>query len=313
MPSFLIYGNDFLVAKEAKEIANTYGAHDVLEGNKTVFDSSNFDMSQFQQVSQALPFMDSVRLLVLEDVIKNNTSIGTSIIQHLPHLPESTLLIIKEHSDKINSSMSKASAKELTVKNLVGPKSNRELHQWIKEQTLNKNLPISPSGITALAHNVGVNLWSIDNELEKLSLYTQGRQITDVEVKELVHASEEINLFGTIDAIIEKKRGTAFHNISALLTEGHDTNSILRLIGRQLRLIAISKYLSSTGYSHTDIKQKMGVSSNFVLNKILAQSSQVSQESLLYMFEQLVKTDTDIKTGVLDSSIAIDMFLNYVT
>ena len=313
MPSFLVYGNDFLVSQEVQQIETNHQAQDILEGNKTVFDSSNFNLPDFQQVTQALPFMDTLRLVILEDVIKNNTSLCDSIIQKIDSLPESTLLIIKERTDKINASFTKSSSTTLTIKKLSGPRSGRELHQWIKEHSLKHNISISPAGISALADHVGVNLWNINNELEKLNLYSQGQQITDSDVKELVYSDEDVNLFNTIDAIIEKKRSVAFHNINSLLNNGHDTSAIIRLIGRQLRLIAASKFLSASGASHTQLKQQLGITSNFVVDKVISQSNQLSQTKLLFMFQKLVETDQGIKTGALDQTIALDIFLNQVT
>ena len=38
MPSFLVYGNDFLVSQEVRQIETNHQAQDILEGNKTVFD-----------------------------------------------------------------------------------------------------------------------------------------------------------------------------------------------------------------------------------------------------------------------------------
>ena len=313
MPSFLVHGNDFLVAQEVKSIERDFGADDLLEGNKTLFDSSSFSIPNFQQVTQALPFMDVIRLVILEDVVKNNTTVGTSIIDQLDSFPDSTLLIIKEHTNKINSSLSKIDPTKLIVRNVQGPSNNRELHQWIKEHAQDRAIPISPSGITALANHVGLNLWNMTNELEKLSLYTQGSQITDAEVKELVHSTEDINLFGTIDAVIEQKRAIAFHNINTLLEDGHDTNSIIRLIGRQLRLIATAKALLNSNTSHTDLKQKLGINSNFIVDKVLSQSKQIPLTNLLYMFECLTQADIDIKSGVVEGPVAIDIFLNKIT
>ena len=149
--------------------------------------------------------------------------------------------------------------------------------------------------------------------MEKLSLYSQGQQITDSDVKELVYSDEDVNLFNTIDAIIEKKRAIAFHNINSLLNNGHDTSAIIRLIGRQLRLIAASKFLSSSGASHTQLKQQLGITSNFVVDKVMSQSNQLSQAQLLFMFQKLVDTDQGIKTGALDLTVALDIFLNQVT
>ena len=149
--------------------------------------------------------------------------------------------------------------------------------------------------------------------MEKLSLYSHGQQITDSDVKELVYSDEDVNLFNTIDAIIEKRRAIAFHNINSLLNNGHDTSAIIRLIGRQLRLIATSKFLSASGASHTQLKQQLGITSNFVVDKVISQSNQLSQTKLLFMFQKLVETDQGIKTGALDQTIALDIFLNQVT
>ncbi len=38
MPSFLVYGNDFLVSQEVRQIETNQQATDIFEGNKTVIE-----------------------------------------------------------------------------------------------------------------------------------------------------------------------------------------------------------------------------------------------------------------------------------
>ena len=45
----------------------------------------------------------------------------------------------------------------------------------------------------------------------------------------------------------------------------------------------------------------------------MSQSNQLSQAQLLFMFQKLVDTDQGIKTGALDLTVALDIFLNQVT
>ena len=45
----------------------------------------------------------------------------------------------------------------------------------------------------------------------------------------------------------------------------------------------------------------------------MSQSHQLSQAQLLFMFQKLVDTDQGIKTGALDLTVALDIFLNQVT
>ena len=313
MPAFFLYGDNFLVEQAVREIKSEYQATDLLEGNHTTFDSNNFETNQCIQICKALPFLDNKRFVIVTDVIKNNTTIIQNISDQISDFPESTILIMKEHTEKISAPVTKILNNYFSVKQLTAPKSTRQINQWIKDRSTLKGISISPTGIQALSSSAGNDLWSIENELEKLNLYCKGNPITEIDVAHLVHSNKETNIFNTVDSIVEKNKFLAFSNIKSLINEGNDVFSIIRLIERQLRLIALAKYFLSVNTSLDVISQKMNIRSDFIMKKLISQSARLSDKELDNMFSILVDTDLKIKTGKLEASLALDLFVNEVT
>ena len=58
--------------------------------------------------------------------------------------------------------------------------------------------PITPPAIQAITEMIGNDLWTLDRELEKLSLYATGREITEPDVRALVPYAQEANIFAAV-------------------------------------------------------------------------------------------------------------------
>ena len=67
---------------------------------------------------------------------------------------------------------------------------------------------------------VGNDLWTLEQELEKLSLYASGRRIEESDVEELVAQVREASVFAAVDAMIDGRPGVALRLLRQLRQTG---------------------------------------------------------------------------------------------
>ena len=172
-----------------------------------------------------------------------------------------------------------------------------------------KGASISPAAIRCLADHVGNNLWTLDREIEKLALYTAERCIDENDVKELVSKVREANIFSAVDAILDGKPDAAFRLLHQLRQDGREATSIIALIGRQLRLMALARDLYERGVPQRDWGSRLGIASRFALRKTIEQSRRYSWIDLNLRFQQLLETDLSLKQGRVEPDLALEIMV----
>ena len=98
---------------------------------------------------------------------------------------------------------------------------------------------------------MGNDLWTLDRELEKLSLFAFERTIEEPDVVELVSQVREANIFGAVDAMIEGQPAVALRLLHQLRQDGREVSYIIAMVERQLRLLALARESMDKGVAHS--------------------------------------------------------------
>lgn len=110
------------------------------------------------------------------------------------------------------------------------------------------------------------------------------------------------NIFKFLDGVFDKKRKIAYQELRNLILSGEDPIYLLTMLQYGLRNIAYCKFGSS---SYNKIQP-------FVKKKVQAQAQNFSEQDIVDLFSDLYKLDRNLKTGQVDSHIAIPYFLEKV-
>ena len=100
---------------------------------------------------------------------------------------------------------------------------------------------------------VGADLWTLDREMEKLSLYASGRTIEESDVGKLVSQVREANIFSAVDAMIDGRPAVALRLFLQLRQDGRDVSNIIAMVERQLRLLALARDSMDRGLPQADL------------------------------------------------------------
>ena len=334
MPAHLLYGDSFLVSEALKELQSQVGLPDVLEANSHRLSGTHLDPAQLRAVSDAVPFLAQYRLVVVEGLLALYNSpegrrrpAGSSARpttgapratldtwQGLPRyiseeMPPTTLLVLLEERVSSGNILLRVLRPVIEVQGVPTP-SGEGLARWIRNRIAEKGSRITPGAIRLLSQLVGGNLWTMDNELEKLALYAGDRAIEDGDVKLLVSQSKEASVFSAVDAILEGRSAAALGLMHRLRGDGAAFPYIVAMIARQLRLVSLARDLTDRGHRETDIAERLGLNQEFAIKKTREQARKHSWSSLKWLYSKLMEADLAVKQGRMDQDVALELLVS---
>ena len=328
MSAHVLYGDSFLALQELKRLEAQTGASELLEANRHRIPGDQAKLPELLSICQALPFMDARRLVVVEGLLatlerrpgRGRSSGGSArqpsnllsgwegLARAVPEMPETTLLVfvdgpLSDRNPLLQLLRPVAQVQELT------PPTGEALARWIKASAQEKGTGISPAAIGCLTDLVGNDLWTLEREIEKLSLYAAGRGIQEADVRELVSQVREANIFGAVDAMMEGRPGVALRLLHQLRQDGREASNIIAMIERQLRLMALARDLTERGVPQGEWGHRLGIASQFALRKTVEQARRHSWIDLSWRYQRLLEADLSVKQGRLEPDLALEVLV----
>ena len=324
MPTHVIYGDSFLVAERLRRVKIEAGADDLMDSNRHVVSAGQARADEVLAMCNSLPFLDTMRLVEIEGVLAAQQGSGggrrsgrraatasgawAQLVDSVPALPDTTLLIFIDADLQQNNPLLRTLSEHCAVHREATPTA-QALLQWIKQRAEDKGSSVTPPAMQVLAELVGGDLWTIDRELEKLSLYAAGRSITDSDVRAMVPYAQEANIFAAVDAIMDGRPGPALRSLMQLIEDGQEPLYIIAMIERQLRLIALARDLSDRGVVQPDLGRRMGTGSDFVVRKTLGQARRLSPLRIRDKYRRVLESDLAIKQGRLEPALSLQLLV----
>ncbi len=324
---YILMGRDeFSLRESLGELEKSIGDQSLLSVNTTILDGQQLTVNQLRAVGETAPFLGERRLVIVRGLLerfetgrksgrqKNVASITKQADDYkalaacLTHLPDSTTLVLLDGEiSRPNPLLTELSGKaEVRTFPLLG---DSQLHQWIQRRVKAEGGSISPPAVNLLARLVGSNLWIMANEINKLVLFTSGGQIEEADVKTAVSYAQEASVFAMVDAILEFKAGVAEQLLQQLLREGAAPAYLLVMLSRGVQRIVRARELGHQRQSKMEIQKRLGLTSEFVLRKVLEQAGRYSLGRLKEVYHKLLETDLSIKTGKYDGELALNILI----
>lgn len=330
---YILHGQEDLtrteeVAKLKRQIMND-GMGDL---NITQLDGRRLELSELINVCNTLPFFTQRRLIIVQDLLQRFESGGgrrrgqkqpadstadkeyaKKLAAYLPSLPPTTrLLFIESRSlGRRNPIVHLANDKEIGYIREFKPLKEGQVSVWIQRRVKSKGVDIARDAVALLVTYVGTDLRLLDQELEKLAAYAgYGRAITAEDVRQLVNAALDANIFAMVDSIGMRDRAHAMAQLEELIADGANELYLLAMIARQVRLILSAKDLAENqGMRANEIRVKLKISHGFIVEKLLRQAKQFEMRELETIMQRLLTIDEEIKTGRVDGMLALEVLI----
>jgi DNA polymerase-3 subunit delta len=305
-----LYGEDnYRLKQKLKIIKNRYLDTSITDANFSALSAEdNYDFEKIKGDIEAMPFLTDKRLVILENFLKQKAKkLQEDLKNYLDKIPEKSIVVfVEEGLPDQRTSLFKGLIKKAEKTWEFKPLKPYELEKWIKQTVLQNKGKIDHSAVQFLASYVDSNLWQMNNEIEKLILYKNKDIINVSDVELLVKAKMDTNIFNLIDALGDKNDQKAIQLLEGLLESGEPEVYILTMIIYQFRNILIIKDLLERGENKSEISKKVRMHP-YVLAKTINQCKNFTLSRLKDIYQYLADTDLAIKTGKIESKIALNL------
>lgn len=309
---YLFYGLEtFLIEKEIKKIINkeqidSYGI--------SKYDLQNDLLDDILEDASMISLFDTKKVILVEDayiftrkVIKNPLNHHVeNLEQYLKNPNPNTILIFSIEYEKIDSvkKITKAIKKYGTVKEF---NKTDNVNGLVKQ--LFEDYQISYSDISFLIDRVGKNLLLLEQEIQKIKIYKEeDKNVTREDIIALTHKNIDIDIFALIESIVSKNKEKAMEIYYEMIKRNEEPIKIIVMLANQFRIIYQAKELYKQGYTGDNIASKLGIHP-YRIKLALQSGRNYSSELLLTCLEKLADLDMSIKSGKIDKSMGLELFI----
>lgn len=272
-----------------KDIKNALQVNSLFGNNKLVILKNFFELKINKELQELL--MDSIEKLA----------------------PGFFVIFIEEDKPDARGKLFKA-IKDLEKKNIAEVKEyllprNNELVTWVKKKAQAEKAIFNPKALELLIAMVGNDLWQLDAEIQKLSNYKKGKEITAEDVNLLVRGKFNDDIFQLMDAIGTKNRIKALKLFQDQIDSGANDVYLLTMLERQFRInLQIKEALGEQNLSANKLASELGMHP-FVVQKTMQQCHNFSLAQLKDIYSKLLDFEIKLKTTKINFELLFDLLI----
>ncbi len=314
---FFYYGEDsFRAGQKINAIVNKFrdkidpGGHNIQN-----LDGETIKADDFFQAVSVMGFLADKKLIVVKNIFNNKKlkDFQDSLINFLQKqkdTPDENYIVFWQTGKPDTRTKLYKALNKFKFSEEFNKLSSNELNKWISGQVTRAGKTIKPSALNLLVNYVGNDLWQLDQEINKLVNYVAA-EISEDDIKTLVQAKIDDNIFTLIDALGNKDRSLALKLVEEKINAGVNSQYMLTMIIRQFRLIIQAKALNRQATYPGAVAQALKVPP-MVANKILAQSKKYELAQLKDIYRRLMILDEKLKTTSQQDKILFTQMINNI-
>lgn len=328
----VIYGEDeYSVATRVRTLRSQAAGDGFEEANTSVFEGDRINVDELLAAAHAMPFLAERRVVIVKGLLgriegppggRRGGGGGSPgggarvdvarLTEGLRDLPPTTELIFSDGPLRRNGAGLRAAGPQAQPEEHPR-KRGADLTAWVARRFAELNARASPAAVALLAEFVGDNTRSLDQEIAKLATYAGAEPVQREHVELLVAPAREANVFAAVDAVLERRLANATRLLYQLLSAGQSVQSIMALIGGQVKRVLIAQELLETGVSADSDRDRMaarvGASPGYQLTKTIEQARRFRRDYLVETMRQLLKADLAIKRGEIEERLALELLV----
>lgn len=320
-PCYLFYGKDIATVESVvKRLISKLMPDDARDLNYHFFPGGEFDASEFADVCASLPVFServvaAVNDLNAESVRADDLKFICSAISELD--PETVTVIFYATGTDLCGGRKTLSAKNMKLAEQVvkaggvvvefAYKRPSELVKYIQDRVKKNGAEIGYGAALSLAEACLCNVLMINNEIEKLSAYRFGGEVSEDDVHLLVAGQLDTDAYKLARAATSGDRRAVFTILSELYSRQQESIALLSVIGGAFTDLYRAKTAMISGRGEGDISADYGYRGReFVIRNALRDCSRIGISKLRYSLGVLSRCDADMKSKRTDQRVLLE-------
>ncbi|MHC1716523.1 MAG: DNA polymerase III subunit delta [Candidatus Dojkabacteria bacterium] len=189
--------------------------------------------------------------------------------------------------------------------------NKRSFIPWLRSRLQDANLKIEPDAIKDFARRTNYDPERSLSEIEKFCLNDNDKIITKEDINLLITDTLEENIWALIDAINQWNKPRSIEILENLTKQSVDPNYTISMLGRNIRLVTLTKFLLQENHSSKDIASLLKVPP-FLIPSLISTSRSYKEEKLVTIYSKLSNLDFQIKTGKIDGNLGLTLICPYL-
>ena len=270
-------------------------------------------ISEFKNAINGRTLFTNQKLIVLKNLRAcDNPSYQREFLEILQSgniATDKSIMVIIYESDEVKGELYKwlkDNTKWVKEFDLLDP---NEIKIWIKQLEREFKIQLTEGARLLLVSAFGSDTRNIFNGVEKLSLLDQ-KYIDEKTLEENVFLPLNVNIFHLLDSLSKAHISQGYNLLEKELINNVDPLYILTMIVYQFRnLIKVKASLMLKNNQDNKVTARSLGLHPFVFQKLLPLANNYSWDSLKKIYQYLLLYDKNIKSGVLDASVSLELLL----
>lgn len=295
---FFLFGeDDFRSSERKKEIIASFKNNSEVLDEIITFTKENLSFEEFRKVLQRRPLFSKRQIIVLEDIFSCKEFKEKFLKEKEKILASEDIILIHEKEGKFKKEdplflFLKSKAKCEQFFSLSG----ESLKKWTIERAKKYNLFLKKEVVEKLIEFKGNNLWELDNELKKLSLYQKHKTIDVKDLELLVSFTSEENIFGIIEAILKKDKKRGIFLLNLYWQKGVPPLFLLSIFLTQIKNLLVVREFFEKKEPYFSILKKTNLNP-FFFRRLYLCAKNFSLLELKKLREKIFQIELEVKTG----------------
>ena len=305
--AYLLYGEEAYLKNQYKDKLKAALWQEGDTMNAAFYQGRNTNPKELIDLAETMPFFADHRLILVEDsgFFKSGAE---DLAEYMEHIPQTTTFVFSETDVDKRSRMYKALKNNGRIVEFAA--QNQELlTRWLLGRLRRENKNITKAAMQEFFDRVGMDMGTLDREMEKLICYCLDRDVIELADVEAVCPQAVTNrIFDMVGAIVECRRKDALEMYYDLLALKEPPLRILFLITRQYNILMQLKDLKRKGMNNSAMAKAAGVPP-FAVSRSLGQASRLSVGSIEHILSYSVEMEEAVKTGQMNEQIAVELVI----
>lgn len=313
--TIFIYGDDsYRSWHKLQEIREKFNAKvDPTGSSVVVMEGDSFDVNEFREHVMSPALFAKERMVIIKNLLQQTfvKKIQEQILEIMEKTDDNVLIFWEqiENIEAIKRIKNLDLYKELSKAKYVqvfNKMKDAELERWVLGRVKELGGQIAKPIARSLIALVGNDLWHLDNELIKLTLYRDGQEITMEDVDLLVKARIDNDIWQFTDSLARNNKKAALKLLNEQLISGSEASELFAKMIWQFRvLILVKEVMAAKTLTSSEVAKELGLHP-YVVQKSLPVIKNFTIDKLYYIYSRLAQVDIQIKTGEASPELLLD-------
>lgn len=318
----LMYGREeYLVRWAVDALAEKYVSPGAKAVDFVILDDETAEVDSIIEAAETFSIMSQRRVVWVRDFrpLGSDNARGytkaelSRLVSYIEDSNDGTFLVFSAEEINQTSMVSAALRKNGKLYNFE-TLDRTELTSFASKRFKSAGLDISAGAMRLLLEATGYynresdyTLYNFENDIRKIISHSDGKRVTEEDVECCVSGDGDKFVFDMLDGISAGRKDRAFTIMHNIIGNGGEISPLIGAIVSQFELMLSVRQMRDDSMNTAQITKALGAS-EYRIKKMMPYVNRYSQEKLKQILSSAYETDRNIKTGLLDQQLALEMF-----